>query len=188
MQALLHQIQFHDDQQAFKQFYQACFFRMYQFAYSYVRTKESAEEVVNDVFMSLWQKRTTLDTITNIQVYLYVAVKNSSLNYLRKNNLPAPVSIDNLDVHHLRFSTSPETILITRELRQRIQEAIEQLPPRSRLIFKLVKQDGLSYKETADILEISVKTVDAQLYLALKKLSHLLLPVWQENANRQIHR
>ena len=77
---------------------------------------------------------------------------------------------------------NPESILITRELRSRIQDAIEQLPPRCKIIFKLIKEDGLSYKEVASIMEISVKTVDTQLYLALKKLAHLLEPVWSKNA------
>lgn len=182
MQHLLHNIQYHDDQQAFKEFYQSCFFRMYQFAYSFVHSKESAEEVVNDVFMNLWQKRHTLDSIQNINVYLYVAVKNASLNHLRKKRLPTPVSIDELNVQHLRFTTSPESILLTRELQARVQAAIEQLPPRCRLIFKLVKEDGLSYKEVAAILDISIKTVDTQLYLALNKLSQSLQAVWLEHA------
>jgi RNA polymerase sigma-70 factor (family 1) len=181
MQLLLHRIQHQSDQQAFKQFYKSHFFRLYQFAYSYVHSKESAEEVVNDVFLNIWQKRATLDTIANINVYLYVAVKNASLNYLRKKNLPEPVSMDDLSVHHLRLASNPETVLINRELQLRIRKAIESLPPRCRLIFKLIKEDGLSYKEVAAILEVSVKTVDTQLYLALKKLSHSLQSVWVEN-------
>ncbi len=182
MQLLLRKIQYDGDQQAFKQFYQLLFFRLFQFAYSYVNSKESAEEVVNDVFLILWQKRTTLNTINNINVYLYVAVKNASLNYLRKTSHTLPLSLDDLTVHHLHLVPNPESILITRELRSRIQDAIEQLPPRCKIIFKLIKEDGLSYKEVASIMEISVKTVDTQLYLALKKLAHLLEPVWSKNA------
>lgn len=185
MQLLLEKIQYHNDQRAFKQFYQLLFFRLYQFAFSYVRSKEAAEEIVNDVFLILWQKRQMLDTITNINVYLYVAIKNASLNYLRKNNQSLPLSVDDLTVHHLSFVSDPESILINRELQTRIHEAVEQLPSRCRLIFKLIKEDGLSYKEVAAILEISVKTVDAQLYIALKKLAGILQPVWQENFTSQ---
>lgn len=180
MQQLLQKIQYHNDQEAFKQLYKLLFFRLYQFAYSYLSTKESAEEVVNDVFLRLWQKRNTVNTITNINVYLYVAVKNAACNYLRKNKIPAPLSLTALTTEHIKLSSSPESLFITRELQVRIQEAIEQLPPRCKMIFKLIKEDGLSYKEVAAILEISVKTVDAQLCLALKKLANLLLPVWKE--------
>lgn len=186
MQSLLQRIQYYDDQKAFKQLYQLLFFKLYQFAYAYVRSRECAEEVVNDVFLGLWQKRNTADTISNIQVYLYVAVKNASLNELRKRKITAPVSLDELEVHHLLITANPESLLITGELKTRIREAVDRLPPRSRLIFKLVKEDGLTYRETAAILNISVKTVDAQLYLALKKLAHTLLPVWNDYKEREM--
>lgn len=181
MQLLLQRIQYHNDQQAFKQFYQLLFFKLYQFSYSYVQSKENAEEVVNDVFLSIWQKRDTLHTITNIHVYLYVAVKNASLNCLRKNNLRLPVSIDDLSTDHIRLTSNPESLLITHELEMHIREAIESLPPRCKIIFKLIKEDGLSYKDVSAILEISVKTVDTQLYLALKKLNRILQPAFIEH-------
>jgi RNA polymerase sigma-70 factor (ECF subfamily) len=128
----------------------------------------------------LWQKRDTLDTISNINVYLYVAVKHASLNELRKKKIAGPLSLNELTVHHLHLVSNPESLFITHELQNRVRSAIEQLPPQCKLIFKLVKEDGLSYKEVAAILNISVKTVDTQLYLALKKLSKWLLPVWKE--------
>jgi RNA polymerase sigma-70 factor (ECF subfamily) len=106
-----------------------------------------------------------------------VSVKNASLNYLRKNNLSLPASIDDLSVDHFPLVADPELLLSQRELQQQIREAIEQLPPRCRLIFKLVKEDGLSYREVAAILEISIKTVDSQLCLALKKLAAILQPI-----------
>lgn len=186
MEILLQKIQYQDDQSAFKQFYHLFFFKLYQFAYSYVHSKESAEELVNDVFLNFWQKRETADTIKNINVYLYVAVKNASLNWLRKNKAGLQVSIDDLTVHHIHLAPNPELLLITRELQSHIGEAIEQLPPRCKIIFKLIKEDGLSYKEVASILEISVKTVDTQLYIALKKLAIILQPVLAENRGLSI--
>jgi RNA polymerase sigma-70 factor (ECF subfamily) len=173
MDILLQKIQ-DGDQDALKEFYQLHFFKLYQFAYSFVHSKEASEEIVNDVFLAVWQKKHTLSTINNIQVYLYVSVKNASLNYLRKNNLFTPVSIDDLNVDHFPLVADPELLLSQRELQQQIREAIEQLPPRCRLIFKLVKEDGLSYKQVAAILDISAKTVDSQLCLALKKLAAIL--------------
>lgn len=180
MVELLQKIQRYADQQAFKQLYQQLFFRLYQFAYSFIRSKESAEEVVNDVFMGLWQKKDSLDQIRNIQVFLYVAVRNASMNHLRKKKLPLPASLDELTVEHIRLVATPETQMISTEMRQRVHDAVDSLPARCRLIFKLVKEDGLSYKEVAEILDISYKTVDTQLYVALKKLSSTLLPLWQE--------
>jgi RNA polymerase sigma-70 factor (ECF subfamily) len=176
MDILLQKIQ-NGDENGFKEFYHLQFFRLYQFAYSFVHSKETSEEIVNDVFLSLWQKRNTLSAINNIQVYLYVSVKNACLNYLRKNDLLVPVSIDDLSVDHFPLVPDPELLFSQRELQQQIREAIEQLPPRCLLIFKLVKEDGLSYKQVAAILDISVKTVDSQLCLALKKLAAILQPI-----------
>ena len=180
MQELLSRIQHHSDQQAFKQLYQLLFFRLYQFAYSYTGVRESAEEVVNDVFLRLWQKRSTLADITNLQVYLYVAVKNAALNRLRQQRRTLPLSLDDLHADHFHFTVTPEAGMISRELQQKVGKAIDELPPRCKLVFKLVKEDGLRYKEVAAILGVSVKTVDTQLFLALKKLSVSLLPVWSE--------
>lgn len=182
IQPLLQKIQLLDDQKSFKKLYQLLFFRLYQFAYSFVHSKESAEEVVNDVFLNVWQKRKTLDMINNFNVYLYVSVKNASLNYLRKSNLNLPLSLDELVMHHMRIVPNPESIMITRELESIIHKAIQQLPPKCKLIFKLIKEDGLSYKEVAAILGISVKTVDTQLYIALKKLTRIIRPVRNERS------
>lgn len=177
MEILLQQIQ-NSDEKGFREFYHLQFFRLYQFAYSFVHSKEVSEEIVNDVFLGLWQKRNTLHTINNIQVYLYVSVKNGSLNFLRRNYLPIPVSIDDLCVDHLPLVADPELLATQRELQKQIREAVEQLPPRCRLIFKLVKEDGLSYKQVASILDLSVKTIDSQLCLALKKLAAILQPIY----------
>jgi RNA polymerase sigma-70 factor (family 1) len=177
MDKLLQRIR-NGDENGFREFYHSQFFKLYQFAYSFVHSREISEEIVNDVFLALWHKRAVLDTIDNIQVYLYVFVKNRSFNYLRQNNLPEPVSIDDLGVDHLPLVADPELLLTQRELQQQIREAIEQLPPRCRIIFKLVKEDGLTYKQVSAILDISVKTVDSQLCLALKKLAAILQPIY----------
>jgi RNA polymerase sigma-70 factor (family 1) len=176
MDILLQKIQ-NGDQNGFKEFYHMQFFKLYQFAFSFVHSKEIAEEIVNDVFLSLWQKRNTLNTINNIQVYLFVLVKNASLNHLRKNRMPMPVSVDDLCVDHFPLVADPELLVTQRELQKQIREAIEQLPARCRLVFKLVKEDGLSYKEVASILDLSVKTIDSQLCIALKKLAAILQPI-----------
>ncbi|WP_349318654.1 RNA polymerase sigma-70 factor [Chitinophaga sp. MM2321] len=169
-----------DDQTAFQQLYESFFYQLYQFAYSYVQSKEIAEEVVHDVFLRLWQQRETLETIENISVYLYVSVRNAACNSLRKKKTGLLIPIDELPQQQLQLSINPESVLINRELQARIREAVAQLPTRCKLVFKLIKEDGLSYKEVAAILDISVKTVDTQLYLALKKLSFALHSVWQD--------
>ena len=85
MSSLLHRIQFDNDETAFREFYKENVFKLFQFAFAFVHNKELAEEIVNDVFLRLWQKRDTLDKIDNLNVYLYVAVKHTASNYLRRD-------------------------------------------------------------------------------------------------------
>ncbi|WP_349314144.1 RNA polymerase sigma-70 factor [Chitinophaga sp. MM2321] len=179
MEKLLYRIQFLDDQLAFKAFYQQQVFRLYQFAFTFLKHRQQAEEIVNDVFVKLWQKRHMLDKVANIKVYLYVAVKNAALNQLRTATVFCETDLDNLHVQHFQLSPNTADLLLTHELESAIAKAVQQLPPKCKLIFKLVKQDGLSYKEVANILGISPKTVDAQLTIALKKLAQLLEPFLQ---------
>ncbi|HEY9261937.1 RNA polymerase sigma-70 factor [Chitinophaga sp.] len=171
MEELLYRIQFHDDQLAFKALYQQQVFRLYQFAFAFLKQRQQAEEIVNDVFVKLWEKRRQLDKISEIKVYLYVAVKNAALNHLRKATIFTETDLDALHVQHFRLEADTAQLLLTHEVQQAIAAAIQQLPPKCKLIFKLVKQDELSYKEVAGILGISPKTVDAQLTIAMKKLA-----------------
>ncbi|WP_162852800.1 RNA polymerase sigma-70 factor [Dinghuibacter silviterrae] len=169
---MLHRIQYENDETAFEEFYREHVFRLFQFAFAFVRNKELSEEIVNDVFLKFWQHRSRIDQIDNISVYLYVAVKNTAANYLRRKGLDEP----ELTAHHFYLSPDPEQLLVTEELRRTIQYSIDRLPPRCKLIFKLVKEDGLSCAEVASILDISYKTVTTQLTIALKKLSEHLQP------------
>jgi RNA polymerase sigma-70 factor (ECF subfamily) len=176
MSDVLYRIQFGNDQLAFKELYEKKFFKLLQFALAFVKSQVIAEEIVNDIFLNLWHKRSKLDTIDNIDVYLYVSVKNASLNFLRRPAMKY-ISIDEIEIEYLFITTDPAEVLITSELRKIIERAINSLPPRCRLVFKLIKEDKLSYKEVAAILNVSVKTVDTQLSIALKKLEGILSPV-----------
>lgn len=178
MQSLLHRIQYENDETAFEGFYRSQVFRLFQFAFAFVRNKELAEEIVNDVFLKLWQNRSRIDRIDNVSVYLYVAVKNTASNYL-KRGMGTPHAEPAVD--HFYLSPDPEQLLVTGELRRKIEQSIDRLPPRCKLIFKLVKEDGLSCAEVAAILDISYKTVTTQLTIALKKLETLLRPSLQQH-------
>jgi RNA polymerase sigma-70 factor (family 1) len=159
---------------AFEALYRLYFVRLFRFCYSIVHQKESAEEIVNDVFLKLWQRRHHKPPIANPRLYLYVSVKNRSLNYLRDNAAAHTIEISERCDQYIRFDINPETILLDAEGLQRIQAAINQLPPRCRLIFSLIKEDGLKYKEVSRLLELSVKTVEAQLAIALRKIAAAL--------------
>jgi RNA polymerase sigma-70 factor (ECF subfamily) len=162
------------DQQAFKQLYGYFYKRLYHFAMSMVKTKEAAEEIIEDVFIRIWQQRAALPVIRNLKVYLYTAVKNTSLNYLSKK---AKESItEPFDHIHIEFSESvnPEQMMITAEMFNKIRQSVEALPPRCKMIFKLIREDGLRYKEVSEILNISVNTIDAQMAIAVSRIASAL--------------
>ena len=159
------------DEMAFTQLYLRFGKRLIHFSMSLVRSKELAEELVEDVFVKLWANRFHINEIENLTVYLYVAVKNRSLNVLSQKArelITAP--FDYLDTPPDEFAADPYDLMITSEMMASMHLAIEELPPRCKMIFKLIREDGLKYKEVADILNISVNTIDAQMAIAVKKI------------------
>ena len=145
--------------------------RLSQFAYSIVKIKEAAAEIVDDVFIKLWKQRESAASIANIRVYLYVAVKNSSLNYLSsKAHRQITEPFNHFDIT-LSREQAPDERMISAELQEKIRSAVESLPPRCKMIFKLVREDGLRYRDVAEILNLTVNTVDAQMVIAVKRIS-----------------
>jgi RNA polymerase sigma-70 factor (ECF subfamily) len=159
------------DQQAFRILFDCFSPGLMAFAAAMLKNREAATEVVDEVFVKLWRNRAQAGDIDNWKVYLYTAVKNTALNYLAKQaQRQVTASFDHLDIQ-LQDNYSPEQQMITAELFSKIQSAVNELPPRCKMIFKLVREDGLKYKEVAAILNISVNTVDAQMVIAVKRIS-----------------
>lgn len=163
-----------EDTRAFAQLYLAYMHRLMQFANSIIKNKELAEEIISDVFIRLWQNRKSLHKIGNLRLYLYVSTRNTALNYLSRHFRKDTISLDEISINMPVSGYNPEQLLITSEAVKKIESEIHKLPPRCRIIFKLVKEDGLRYNEIAQILNISVKTIDGQLAIALKKISSVI--------------
>jgi RNA polymerase sigma-70 factor (family 1) len=173
IQYLQQRIAHYDDQQAYKLLFTALYPYLYPFARALVKTKEPAEEIVSDVFIKVWEKRKELDKIDNLKLYLYVATRHIALNYLEKEKRKPTNPIDYFQHAELiSVHLDPEQLLITADMMALLRKAVDQLPPKCKVIFKLVKEDGLKYKEVAEILGISVKTVENQLAIALHKLGN----------------
>jgi RNA polymerase sigma-19 factor, ECF subfamily len=168
-----------NDETALKDLYDAFADKLFRFAYAIVHSKETSEEIIEDVFIKIWQKRSHIATIENLAFYLFVTTRNISCNYLRKYNRKKDICLDELSLPYYYVNVSPEDLLITSETLQGINKAINELPSQCRIIFKLVKEDGLKYKDVAALLNLNIKTVENQMGIALKKLHasiELLLP------------
>ncbi|WP_341843681.1 RNA polymerase sigma-70 factor [Chitinophaga caseinilytica] len=167
---LLRRIQEEDDQAAFRELYLSLAPQLLKFAYLYIKSKFIAEEVVNDVFLRLWHRRQHLDEISDLKVYLYVGIRNGISNYFTRNKEWEHVDIDTVSDVALELAIDPEQQMISSELRTRIETAVAGLPPRCRVIFKLIREDGLKYREVAEILNLSVKTIENQVTIAIRKI------------------
>ena len=169
IQELKQRIALYDDQSAYRELYVLFFKSLQQFAISFVRSPETAEEIVSDVFIKVWKKRAGLSRIHNLKLYLFISTKNCSLNYLRtrKKTLLQP---EQYFVQLQSIYFNPEKLMLTAEMMNRVQKAINDLPPRCQLIFKLIKEDGLKYREVAELLNLSIKTIENQMAIAIRKI------------------
>jgi RNA polymerase sigma-70 factor (family 1) len=169
---LVLRISLYDDQKAYKQLFITYYSKLLQFSHSIIHCKESAEEVVSDVFLKIWNMRQALPEISNLHLYLYITTRNLSINCLEKQKREKVYWLDESKVEFRSIYFDPEQLMITQEMFRRIRAAVLDLPPKCQMIFKLVKEDDLSYKEVADLLQLSPKTIENQMTIALKKLGN----------------
>ncbi len=158
------------DEHAYKHLFLYFYKGLTQFAFGIVKTREASEEVVSDVMLKVWTLKEDLTHVTNLKFYLYKATKNTALNYLNSN---AKYNFQNIEsVNELIcFDTStPEETILRNEWKKEIMTIVERLPPKCQMVYKLIKEDGFTYKEVAVLMDISENTVDRHLSIALHKL------------------
>jgi len=162
------------DETAFEQVFKTHFKRLHAYAFTILRDEIEAEEIVQQVFFKLWERNENLSLTGSVSAYLYRAVHNESLNYLKhqkvrsNHQLHVAYSMKN-EVEH------PAKKIITGELEKKIHTALNELPEQCRTIFQMSRFDELKYREIADKLGISVKTVENQMGKALKLLREKLV-------------
>lgn len=174
------------DKQAFEEFYRLYFEKLCRFINQYIRNPAVCEELIQDLFVKIWLHKDQLDSKGKVRSYLYKSARNRALDYLKHQEVKQKylnqrkiekererafeLSDPEKNSFHLygRCSDSDKWIHL-------IQEAIDQLPERRRMIFTLSRDEGLTYNEIAEVLDISVKTVETQIGRSLKTLRKLLL-------------
>ncbi len=168
---LWQRICFNDDVKAFESFYYLLYDALVRFSMMYVHQREEAEEIVTNVFVKSWINRSNMQHVERPDTYFFVAVKNQSLNHLKKYSSIHVVPVeDSGDVNFIN-NADPQFQLEKKELHFYLDKSIDALPQQCRIIFKLIKEDGLKYKEVAEILNISPRTVQTQLFRAMHKLT-----------------
>jgi RNA polymerase sigma-70 factor (ECF subfamily) len=162
------------DQSTFEKIFKDYFLALCAFATKYTEDSDEAKDIVHQVFTNFWEKRNTIHFDQSVRSYLYTSVHNRSLNYIRdkkkfiKDDLPQdePALIDFID---------QSEFMEAEELRNEIYAAMTELPEGSRKVFKMSRFEGKKYKEIAEELDISVKTVETHMSKALKHMKEKLI-------------
>lgn len=165
---------FSDSQVALKSLYMAYFGPLMRFTGIYISSPAEAEEIVSDTFLAIWNNRKQLPGVANFDSYIYKIAQHKAISFYRKQHMEQ-VSLEEIPIALFASTeTTPEEELISREEIKRLNRAIDSLPAKCKVAFKLVREDKLKYKEVAAILDISVKTLEAHLANAVRKLREAL--------------
>lgn len=156
------------DEQAFKVLFTKYYSSMCNFANQFLNDPVQAEETVQELFVRIWEKRASLNIETSVKHYFFRSVRNQCLNQLQHLKIRQQYAgkIKELSQQEM----DPDQGYIEIDLLQRIEKSIDALPEKRQEIFRLSREQGLKYKEIAEELNISIKTVEAQMGLALKHL------------------
>jgi RNA polymerase sigma-70 factor, ECF subfamily len=156
-----------DDRLALNELFLTYYNRLCSFANTYLHHTGEAEEVVSDVFFTIWKNRHHLEIERSLRAYLYTAVKNGCITALRKQHPELESDHEVVALLEIIDLSNPSAEIEYQELRQHLDKAVELLPQGCRQIFVMSRFDGLRYKEIASILGVSEKTVENQLVKAL---------------------
>lgn len=161
----------------FEQFYITWYSRAKYFAREYVHSESDAENIIQDVFLHLYERRDLMDAYTNLTAYLFTSIKNRCLDYLRKwvleqetaqgvqdeFEMELRMKYDSLEIFNTQFSDETD-------IGELLDNALQKLPERCRNIFIMNKLEGKKQKEIAEELNLSINTVESQMGIAYKKL------------------
>lgn len=158
-----------DDRKAFERFFNLLYPRFYRYAFLYLKSDMLSEELVSDVFLKLWNARKNLVEVKELEFYLFRSVKNQALTYLKRNR-NHPEELSEFVQSSLVEYRQPENLMIAGELYTQIERTIANLPEKCQVIFRMIREDMMSYKQVAELLQLSPKTIENQMGIALKKI------------------
>lgn len=167
---LIRKIILHNDQNAFNTFYNTYYNPLVRFCFSITKQLHVSEDIVSELFLRFLKNKDTSLNILNLDSYLFHSVKYDALKYLKRNRIRLDQEYDT----NLFDEQSPLQSLLFYELDAILDQAVEQMPEKRKQIFKMVKNDGLKYREVAEKLSISIKTVENQMSQALSSLRTII--------------
>lgn len=161
------------NEKAFRTLFDKYFYRLYNYTSKLITDKNVSEEIVMDVMLAVWQKRDMLNSNLSLSAYLYRSVKNRLIDHLRKQYVPT-VSLDTTAVEP-PSSFVTDSRLLHKELESLYRSSLNRLPPQKKRIFTMSREEGSSYKEIADRLQLSKNTVENHMVAAIKLMKESML-------------
>ena len=158
----------------FEKVFKEHFKALHAYAYTILKDEDDAEEIVQNVFFKLWEKREQMNEITSLKAYLYRATHNESLNFLKHTKVKAAYETYAKSSFKEQDATDA---LSVKELQTKIDKALNELPEQCRTIFQMSRFEEMKYREIAEQLKLSVKTVENQMGKALRVLREKLADV-----------
>ncbi len=158
------------DISAFKQIYERYWLAFYKYAYNIVREKEISEEIVQEVFFSLWEKRNTLQITHAVEAYLFKAVRFQTLNFIRSKKIRTNYATSYALFENTTVDNSNEENMQIYDLKKHVEIEVSKLPDKCQQVFRMSRNEHLAIKTISDVLNISHKTVENHLTKALKHL------------------
>lgn len=155
---------------AFEELYNAYFKKSYSLAWYFVKSKESVEDIVAEVFLTIWKNRDTLPQINDWDSYLYVTIRNQAFAYLKQTKKMPAGSSDFISIEFFSENNNPEEQLLKQEFDIILNKALNELPDRCKMIYYLVREEKQSYKQISAALNISERTINTQMTIATKRL------------------
>ncbi|MGL4227927.1 MAG: RNA polymerase sigma factor [Tannerellaceae bacterium] len=161
------------DQRAFADLFNQYYANLYRFV-RYFLSETDAEDVVSEVFVSLWNNRKKLVLVKNFNSYIYTMARNEAYAHLRLQNKIQNVSLDDMPVSLSVCEESAEGRIIEKEMIDVYNKAVAQLPERCKLVFLMVREEKLKYKEIAEVLQITTGTIEQQMNQAIKRITETI--------------
>lgn len=155
------------DQTAFRRIFFFFFDDLLFFSKSITDNHEVSEDIISEIMIKLWTHTAQITQITNLKTYLFRAVKNQSLNFLDHQKVRS-IYLDTPPAQNT--PSTPEEVLISKEFQLRFDAILAELSPKTKMAFTLVKDNALTYREAAAIMDVSVNTIDRHIQIALSHI------------------
>ncbi len=162
------------DKEAFAIFFNRYKDKLYGFLVGIIRSEDKADDLVQDLFLKVWQNREMLANVDNLNAYLYSIAKNLAFDNLRRFSKETLIMEELSKLDETAVDPTPADILMQKELGERIAAAVKKLPPQQQKVYMLRKEKGLQHEEIAQLLDLSVSTIKNHMKRAVGNLRRII--------------